>query len=952
MPKNSDDLTPVPDAASVNVGEQTNRTDSLTEKEFISLIRRGEGHKLNGRKVLGDMNLVGESFLKPLVIRGTTFTGEVNFNKCCFEREVDFTGCRFERRADFTGCRFEHNLILSDAHVKGPLILDDVVIGEAEPVPNLAMIQRMIESLKEGCRRVQPDSKESEGQRISNGRICKRRQTSQHKLEKRLEEAKEQLRQATTLHADPQIVAEFTNLSVAGCLSMLNARVFGSLSCNYSDIEDDFRIDESRIHGDLRLRCTSLGEFLTDWKESSVAAGVTAEGQKSKPCLINGRIDLTSAKVAGDARFVGVNIGDELSLQTTDINGNLLCRASAGRRVIKIRGGAWFLGVRVRGVVDFSGARVGSYLMMPSAEIGSLIVRFMVNQTQIEGSAYLNGIRIRGSAELLGLILQGELNLENASIGGDIAVAFDLKFENDWQIVRSRVGSRIHAELATIGKRVILMGLDVGPTDRKGNKVAEAERESAAMTKEIHGVNFNGAEINGQFLTYSKETASEVLETKKVSYPAEYFRPERENQVIEKAAQGQTVIQGYLRLSRARLLSGLTLSGVKIRGDLDLRDVNVRANIECKPHQLSSGEFICASIQQVNMEALETTGDINLTGLAIEKDLVLRDARIRGSLKLNPSADEQKRTDNRKQEAKEDFEWKCADMRTCIGGKLYLDAAEISQVILSGKSFKERAKSEEAYVILERAVIGQLEIAYPLPGTLDLSDLKVGSWKEPVKKKESGLLAVLRSFSNVLGFDPGFLKKEDSFFIETLKNSEPFRRSSYLAIERDLRNKGEDEEADAVHVEMRRRDRRQTKKFWNRLPDFIFDAFTKYGTTSARLFWIMLLSFIFTIWLFSNPTNVKYKSDPSAQPPSQSDPSVQPPPQVAHPRPEDWNVGDAVFLAVRLHVPIVSLGIEEEVQPSGTVPKAYAVLIVAASWVMWPLFIASVSGFLRRRKLE
>jgi hypothetical protein len=60
-------------------------------------------------------------------------------------------------------------------------------------------------------------------------------------------------------------------------------------------------------------------------------------------------------------------------------------------------------------------------------------------------------------------------------------------------------------------------------------------------------------------------------------------------------------------------------------------------------------------------------------------------------------------------------------------------------------------------------------------------------------------------------------------------------------------------------------------------------------------------------------------------------------------------MGDAIFLAVRLHVPIVSLGIDEEVQPSRTWLKAYAVAAVAASWVMWPLFIASVSGFLRKR---
>ena len=45
---------------------------------------------------------------------------------------------------------------------------------------------------------------------------------------------------------------------------MIKAHVHGNISCNYSEIEDDFRIDEAQVYGNLSLRHTSLGEFRTN----------------------------------------------------------------------------------------------------------------------------------------------------------------------------------------------------------------------------------------------------------------------------------------------------------------------------------------------------------------------------------------------------------------------------------------------------------------------------------------------------------------------------------------------------------------------------------------------------------------------------------------------------------------------------------------------------------------
>jgi hypothetical protein len=217
---------------------------------------------------------------------------------------------------------------------------------------------------------------------------------------------------------------------------------------------------------------------------------------------------------------------------------------------------------------------------------------------------------------------------------------------------------------------------------------------------------------------------------------------------------------------------------------------------------------------------------------------------------------------------------------------------------------------------LERATIGRLQILEPLPGTLDLSDLKVCRWDLPRGPSD-----------------------EKYQYKEMLENSFPFRKSNYLAIEHALQNDGMNEQADEVHVLMRRRDRRNIHSCWMALLDRLLDLSTKYGTTSTRLVSVMLILFVISVWVFNDRNHVEYEIAPLGGKP----------PPVEHPAPASWSVGDAVLLALRLHVPIISLGVDEKVQPSGTRLKAYAVIVVAGSWVMWPLLIASVSGYLRKR---
>jgi hypothetical protein len=480
-------------------------------------------------------------------------------------------------------------------------------------------------------------------------------------------------------------------------------------------------------------------------------------------------------------------------------------------------------------------------------------------------------------------------------------------------VVRSRVSS-IDAAAVTIGKRVVIMGVIVGS--------ANGENDN----KE-HNIICVGAQINGAFLLYSVDIGKENLDSKKDEYLEHEISAQQEQALLERARCERTKIRGHLRLIRAQVLGDIMLYGADIEGELDLRDVDVRANITCIPDKLESLsklELLETLVQRVNFETLNTTGNIDLTELTVTEDLILRDTLVRGRLKLCANDAKQKPINNQEHEAELVSDQKFIDRWTYtkIGGKLRLDAANISHLILSGDNFMEASpirkpiEQDEVSVVLERAIVGRLEIVESLPRSLDLSNLIVGSWEWKWKEKDKEMLVLERSY--------------------------PFRKSNYLAIEKDLRNKGRDEEADRIHVSMRQRDRKESQSWSRKLVDkVLWDLPTRYGTTSKRLFVLMLVLSIISVSLFSNPNSVEYDIAASEQ--------RQPPVVHLNPEAQDWNIGNAIFFAVRLHVPIVSLGIDEEVRPSGLMLQAYAVAAVATSWVAWPLFIASLSGFLRNR---
>lgn len=527
----------------------------------------------------------------------------------------------------------------------------------------------------------------------------------------------------------------------------------------------------------------------------------------------------------------------------------------------------------------------------------------------IDGAAYLNAMQVHGNVEIGGAHFKDTLILDGTSIKGQFLCGGYPTSDPVWHFAETRIGNCLRAETIEVAGCVGVV-----------STVESSERYSYRGGR--CAVSFAGSKIGGDmFFNYDEIHVDEMLGIVRAESDNDSLARLDGARITDEICSKSIEILGGTCLDRIEIGGRLILNGVDLKGHLSLRASRVRAGIECRQGGPALGRS--SVMLAATLEGAEINSDVDLTGLEVEGDLNLGKAFIGGRLRLHEGT-----------------------RHALVRGDLLMGAARVSEMIVSGPSFpecatpksgewreedalncdldgvprfhasprgvpRERASQPGARVVLERATIGKLELIKPLPGVVDLSGLQVGSWDEHA-----------------------------DFFEGMLLSAQPFRKSNYLAIESHLRNKGRDSYADQIHVLMRRAERAEMAGRGRRGWDWLLDFFTGYGTHSSRLALIIFFSFLLCIGVFAAPMAVEYSAERQL-----GEASDKMSPELLSER-----LPEAFFLSVGLHVPIVSLGIDERVQPRGFWRRLYALIVTAASWVAWPLFIASVSGLLRQRK--
>jgi hypothetical protein len=160
--------------------------------------------------------------------------------------------------------------------------------------------------------------------------------------------------------------------------------------------------------------------------------------------------------------------------------------------------------------------------------------------------------------------------------------------------------------------------------------------------------------------------------------------------------------------------------------------------------------------------------------------------------------------------------------------------------------------------------------------------------------------------------------------------------------------------------------------FIRRLYDKILDVTILYGTATNRLLFFYFLPVLLFSWLlFSNPESVQLQWNATAS--DFSNPqviSILDPQKrelmennlLIHPTKKDWTSTNAFWLALKISFPVIQFSSPDNWSPSSrpisTIPftqkmqlisyDTYAKIITVLSWIIVPLFLAGVSGIVKK----
>jgi Pentapeptide repeats (9 copies) len=167
-----------------------------------------------------------------------------------------------------------------------------------------------------------------------------------------------------------------------------------------------------------------------------------------------------------------------------------------------------------------------------------------------------------------------------------------------------------------------------------------------------------------------------------------------------------------------------------------------------------------------------------------------------------------------------------------------------------------------------------------------------------------------------------------------------FDRSSWIQFEATLRGNGEVEWADKAYRARMRQERRNALPWYRRAPSVLWDLGAAYGTSSWRLFLIALAIFLVGIPVFYRG-QLQQVSPTSIEGPLFEPGSFK----------EEWWTSEQFQRALEVSLYQISplkLPVGEEYKPRGG-GKWFAVLEKIMGWLLIPLLVASLGGFLHRK---
>ena len=886
--------------------------------------------------LIRETSLTAERFLRRVragPVNQARVTEPVRLRGELFHESVHLSQVTFEKGADFTGARFEKGLAMEQCVVEGRMDLRDASVHGPLNAPGLRFHR--------------------EGARKADGTLDKPTRYGTLKVD--LDASGLRVEGSCYLEGlSTENGVDLSRVEIEGDLRLGGSKI-GRARGPGADPDEDFflRLDAASISGDLDLswvRDQSISLLEPD--PSDRARDAEIPGFSTPLCIVRGSIQGKGVRVGGDVSMSALRCEGNVWLGGAHIEGNLAAESNAPNRRTIVTGSFWAESSHIGGYVSLHGMYVGDGLQIFDAEIGGMLVSRTVSTPwgrvlplTVVGQVDLSGTR-GSDVEFAGASM-GELRIVTGEFGR-LRIISGLEERKPQAQDPPSDGpapdeGRTNAEDGSTVRLVAVRSSRIAKVGLWDLTV----RKRLAFRGEITGpLELGNVDCGGDVEFWNDQMTDESVnaELEADEAWAGGRPPSRFDQ--------RTHVVGDLRCTGVSIGGRLVLTNLSVEGRILFKNCSIDQDLNCDasgPDPATAEGRTRTTCRHLDLELTSCGGDVDLAGLDIVDggSLHARQLEVDGRILLarpvgsglDPGgtvpADRTRRVEAH------------------ITGDVDLSVARAGQLVLTGSSIGGRAN-------LERGSFRRLDVveAWLLHGH-NLSDIGVDRWEIP-----------------------------DPQLVTFLDRSEPFARATYVAIERMLRNKAQDADADRVYRAMRarairevRRDRpgglggtrqegrtahgpRGPEPWWTRAA-----APMSYllRTTGARLqgwlygwgtlYWAPLLVFSLvtlplTWWMLSTPENVTPSLELLAAADVPTDGAA--PEDVG----VDWGPSDGFWLTARYHVPVIPLAAREEFRPAprpailrlpggsalGMVlsVEGYAFTVYLLSWILWPLFLVGL----------
>jgi hypothetical protein len=625
-------------------------------------------------------------------------------------------------------------------------------------------------------------------------------------------------------------------------------------------------------------------------------------------------------------------------------------------------------------------ARVGDSVVVA----GNCRITGHVNlRAHVEGQVALSGVTLAVASDAVALSLEG------GDVGQSVLIRDGCRITGGL-----RLGGTIRGQLSVQHTQVTVSGdteaLDVSNATVGESLILGAEVELVGAVS-AYALSAGGCRVSAQC------TAGVVLTSATIRRDATFSGLRCAALWLNHATIGGELNLGDARIGRATQAAAhgvvFLAQHVQVGGDAHANGLHiVRPGESC----VWFGDFANAKIGgslellgceiagYCNLVSAEIAGDLVLAGTTIDGPLHLRSARVAGSvfdgrLTMPPRV-------------LGDIDLRLASMRKLTltlgerpAGSAAVDGAGTARTVLlsdcevGSLAVRGRLDATHDAVHVDGLAFGALdvtELETARPGAHRVSGrdvvrallwtaLVVLAWLLLPEAPWRWALGVFALLTLALGVQ--HLRASgahaDRRLLDFLAGTE-FSRSFYLAVERDLRQQGEDAAADEVFLSRRKREARQAfaqargpdgiaRRLWAEL----LDLSVGYGVRVSRAVHAYVLLWFLGTGIYAAPASVERPLGFGARLAAEA-PAERPNPWSDEGgMPDSWSTTEGFFVASRLQLPFLSLPAQSDWAPSsrpvpvlGISYENLASVFMLVNAVLLPLIIAGVSGILKKNE--